>query len=138
METNSPDETEAFASRLARALPIGSVLGLEGELGAGKTCFTRGFVAALAGADETHVSSPTFALLNIYRTAPPVYHFDLYRLVDFDDLESAGFWDVIERADGLTVIEWCGRIAEAKEACRQVVSIEALGETRRRLSVATP
>ncbi|MDR1113531.1 MAG: 2-amino-4-hydroxy-6-hydroxymethyldihydropteridine diphosphokinase [Candidatus Margulisbacteria bacterium] len=102
--------TECLAAALAQELKPGSVLALNGELGAGKTTFTRALVKALGSAAP--VSSPTFAILNIYAGKIPAYHFDFYRLQDLADLENTGGAEFIPSGDGVTIIEWAEKIPE--------------------------
>lgn len=97
-----------MAGGLSRTLRAGVAVGLVGELGSGKTVFVKGMVEGLGGS-STEVTSPTFALMNIYSTSPPVYHFDLFRLQTDSDLEAIGFWEFVH-ADGITVVEWADRV----------------------------
>ena len=124
--TSSVDETEAFGSSLAKeiqndpALP--SFVALCGDLGVGKTAFVRGFVSVISPAST--VRSPTFSLVNEYRSAKtPVFHFDLYRIEDEDDLASIGYDDYLTRK-GICLVEWSEKIPEALPKRRFVVSIE--------------
>lgn len=99
------NETLALAGALAGQLKRGDVLLLFGGLGAGKTAFTRGLVAGLGG-DIGQVSSPTFAILQIYQARLPVYHFDLYRLAGEDEVYDLGFDEYLLQGDGICVVEW--------------------------------
>lgn len=100
---------EAFASRLAPTLQAGDVLCLWGELGAGKTTFSRFLVRALGVPDP--VSSPTFTLLHEYGSGPlPVYHMDAYRLQNEHEAEDAGLQDYLLQNTGITLVEWPERI----------------------------
>ena len=137
-KTSTPAETEEIAGQMARLVAPGEIVGLQGDLGSGKTCFTRGFVAGLQGGDAVHVSSPTFALLNVYRTAPPVFHFDLYRVSGVDDLETTGFWDIISDGEGIAVLEWCDRLTEVLETVTWHVSLSSVDEQKRELSICGP
>lgn len=119
--SHSDDETESFASELAQRLSRPCVIGLSGELGAGKTCFTRGFAQALTPEDADLVSSPTYALVNRYEGEVPVHHLDLYRLQGEDDLESVAFFDLID--EGWTLIEWPDRVPAALQACEVIVQL---------------
>ena len=110
--TKSAEETEALGVRLAKmmeqnaALP--SFVALYGDLGAGKTAFVRGFASVMS--PESAVRSPTFTLVNEYnRGKRPVFHFDMYRINDDDELYSAGFYDYESRG-GICLAEWCEKI----------------------------
>ena len=102
--TRSTEETIALGARLGAALAPGDVLVLTGDLGAGKTQLTKGLAQGMGITDD--VTSPTFNILMVYEGARmPLYHFDLYRLDDPDQLEDIGFYDVLE-GDGPCAIEW--------------------------------
>jgi tRNA threonylcarbamoyladenosine biosynthesis protein TsaE len=109
--SHSVRETESIAADLARTLTGGEVIALYGDLGAGKTQFTRGLVKGLGG--EGHdVSSPTFVLLNIYDTPQSkmkVFHLDAYRVAGADDFDAIGFSELLEQ-NGVVVIEWPTRV----------------------------
>lgn len=108
--TCSRDETIALGERLGRALAAGDVLVLTGDLGAGKTQLTKGIAAGMGVTDD--VTSPTFTIEMVYRGAEmPLYHFDLYRLDDPDQLEDTGIFDVLG-ADGVCSIEWGEQFAD--------------------------
>jgi len=104
VRTTSAAETKAWGERLARLLFPGAVVGLEGGLGAGKTCFVKGLATGLA-LDEDEISSPTFTLIaEHYRGEVPLYHLDLYRLQGAE-VEELGL-DEYLFGQGVTVIEW--------------------------------
>ncbi len=108
--SNSPAETEAFGVRVAQVVQSGWVLGLDGDLGAGKTAFVRGLVRGLGSPARVH--SPTFALLNLYRGGRlEVAHLDLYRLGSAADLLEAGLTDNLLHPEGVSVVEWFSRAA---------------------------
>jgi tRNA threonylcarbamoyladenosine biosynthesis protein TsaE len=103
------DELRRYAFEIAKDVDPGTLLLLEGEMGAGKTQFTTFLVEALGG-NET--ASPSFAIHNSYLVARgTVEHFDLFRVDDVNDLESTGFWDVFE-TDSCVVIEWSERLVQ--------------------------
>ena len=104
--SNSQSDTERFGARLAERLKGDEVIALYGDLGAGKTAFTRGLCLGLGIADG--VSSPTFAIVNAYEGRYPVYHFDMYRITSADDLFAVGFYDYLDT--GVLVIEWSENI----------------------------
>jgi len=106
----SEADTCLLAARLAHELTPGMVVAMVGDLGAGKTCFVRGLARTLGVPEEVPVTSPTFAIMNVYdQGRMPVYHFDLYRLADEDELEAVGFRDYVG-GTGVAVIEWADRI----------------------------
>jgi tRNA threonylcarbamoyladenosine biosynthesis protein TsaE len=109
--SHSVRETEAIAAELARTLSGGEVIALYGELGAGKTQFTRGLVIGLGG-DGRDVSSPTFVLLNVYETPRlKVFHLDAYRVTGADDFDAIGFSELLEQG-GVVVVEWPTRVED--------------------------
>ncbi|MCH5202959.1 MAG: tRNA (adenosine(37)-N6)-threonylcarbamoyltransferase complex ATPase subunit type 1 TsaE [Oscillospiraceae bacterium] len=107
--TNSVEETEKVAQKLASALKGNEVIAFFGGLGMGKTAFTRGLCSALDFNDG--VQSPTFSLVNQYNGKYTVYHFDMYRINTYDDLYSTGFFDYLDT--GVLVIEWSENIENA-------------------------
>lgn len=108
--TESYEETRAVAKEFSKKLKPGDVITLDGDLGAGKTAFTSGLVSGL-GNDE-YVTSPTFTIVNEYRQGLiPIFHFDVYRLNDIDDLYDIGFDDYLSQ-NGICVIEWADIIRD--------------------------
>ena len=131
-DTNSPEETEKIGEALGKILSAGTVLAYEGDLGAGKTAFTRGLARGL-GATES-VTSPTYTIVNEYLSGRlPLFHFDMYRLSSADDLWDIGWEDYLDR-NGICAVEWSENVAEALEK-PIVVRIEKLGEDARRITV---
>ena len=130
--TTSPEETEALAFRLAQKLPAGCVIAYQGDLGAGKTAFTRGLARGL-GIREP-VTSPTYTIVNEYLSGRlPLFHFDMYRLHSADDLFDIGWEDYLERG-GVCAVEWSENVAEAMEGAI-AVRIEKTGEDSRRITI---
>lgn len=108
--TTSAEETEALGARLGRTAPPGGLLGLVGELGAGKTCLVRGLAAGL-GADESSVHSPSFTIVTAYEGGRlPLAHVDLYRL-EPNQLDELSFRDVLF-GNGVAAVEWYDRLGE--------------------------
>jgi tRNA threonylcarbamoyladenosine biosynthesis protein TsaE len=130
LETNSPAETTELGRRVGAACVPGTVLALVGDLGAGKTRFSKGVALGLGVADEGCVTSPTFVLMNLYRGRVPVAHFDLYRL-DSVDLPSLGFYDV--RPGSVVLMEWAEKADEPLLGDHVRVTFEVTGESSRRL-----
>ena len=106
--TASEQQTEQLAEKLAATLCGTEIIAMYGDLGAGKTAFTRGLARGLGIADG--VSSPTFALVHEYEGRYMLYHFDMYRINGFDDLYSTGFFDYT--GNGVLIIEWSENIKE--------------------------
>ena len=138
IQLKSIQETHALAARIARKISLPCVILLEGELGAGKTEWVRGFVKAYLGEVEL-VMSPTYTLINAYEHGDKrVYHVDLYRLVGEDDLESIGFWDLFSESQSVVVVEWAEKITSKFPKSHFVVKIKLehdRGETERKASV---
>ena len=110
METSCMEDTAKFAYEMAQNAELGQVYALIGDLGVGKTVFTKGFAEGL-GIEEP-VSSPTFTILQIYEEGRlPLYHFDVYRIEEPEEMEEVGFDDYIY-GDGVCLIEWANRIEE--------------------------
>lgn len=106
--SKSTTETENIAKRIASVLKGDEIIAMFGDLGAGKTSFTRGLADGLGFSDG--VSSPTFAIINEYIAKFPIYHFDMYRITSEDDLYSTGYYDYLH--NGVVVIEWSENIEE--------------------------
>ena len=130
--TTSPEETEALAFRLAQKLPAGCVIAYQGDLGAGKTAFTRGLARGL-GIREP-VTSPTYTIVNEYLSGRlPLFHFDMYRLHSADDLFDIGWEDYLERG-GVCAVEWSENVWGAMEDA-VIVTISRLSEDTRRIEI---
>ena len=130
--TNSPAETEAVGAALGKIIPAGTVIAYRGDLGAGKTAFTRGLARGL-GCSEL-VTSPTYPIVNEYLGGRlPLFHFDMYRLASSDDLWDIGWEDYLERG-GVCAVEWSENVAEAMEDAI-TVTIDKLGEESRRITM---
>ncbi|MEH7226641.1 tRNA (adenosine(37)-N6)-threonylcarbamoyltransferase complex ATPase subunit type 1 TsaE [Bacillus sp. JJ1566] len=128
--TNTPEETGSFSYRLAEKLRPGDVITLEGDLGAGKTTFTKGLAKGL-GITRT-VNSPTFTIIKEYQGRIPLYHMDVYRLGHSD--EDLGFDEYFE-GDGVTVVEWAHLIEDRLPERKLTIRIEHQGDTKRKITV---
>ena len=130
--TNSPCETEAVGAALARVLEPGAVIAYRGDLGAGKTAFTRGLARGL-GVKES-VTSPTYTIVNEYLSGSmPLFHFDMYRMGSEDELFDIGWEDYLERG-GVCAVEWSENVWGAMEDA-VIVTISRLSEDTRRIEI---
>ena len=130
--TNSPEQTEAVGEALGKILTPGSVIAYTGDLGAGKTAFTRGLAKGL-GAQE-RVTSPTYTIVNEYLSGRmPLFHFDMYRLESAEDLFDIGWEDYMERG-GVCAVEWSENVEEAMEGAIRI-HIQKTGADTRRITV---
>ena len=130
--TNSPAETEKIGVALGKILNPGTVIAYRGDLGAGKTAFTRGLAKGL-GSDEM-VTSPTYTIVNEYLGGRcPLFHFDMYRLASSDDLWDIGWEDYLDR-NGICAVEWSENVADAMEGSISI-TIEKLGDDARRITI---
>ncbi len=132
--TSSPEETQGVGRALGTAARPGDVFLLTGGLGVGKTCLTQG-IAWGSGVKE-HARSPTFVLVTEYRGRLPVYHMDLYRIDDLNEVLDLGL-DEYLFGQGVCVIEWAEKAPEAFPADHVSVRMEEAGETQRALEVTT-
>jgi tRNA threonylcarbamoyladenosine biosynthesis protein TsaE len=131
LELPSLRATRELGGRIAAALAPGDFVGLEGELGAGKTFLARAICTAL-GVPEDRIASPTFAIVHPYEGGRiPLHHADLYRISDLDELYETGFLDLVGRESAL-VVEWIDRVPEAAPAEWLRVRLLHAGPRRRR------
>lgn len=133
--TSAPEETERIASALAMRVAPGSVITLEGDLGAGKTCFVRGLARGL-GADPHAVSSPTFVLEHRYPCeSGTLVHVDAYRIRSAADLESIGWEELLADGEAIVAVEWPSRIRPALPDVRIDVRIRNVGLDAREIEI---
>ena len=130
--TSNESETRFEGEKLGRTLSPGTVVALFGELGAGKTTFTRGLAAGLG--ISMSVSSPTFTIINEYSGTIPLFHFDMFRLESEDELFDIGWDDYLDRG-GVCVVEWSEKVSGAFLTGAISVKIENLGGNMRRLEI---
>ncbi len=130
--TKSDAATQAVGRALGSLVSAGDVLVLTGDLGAGKTQLTKGLAEGLGVAES--VTSPTFNLLLVHEGRIPLYHFDLYRLEFAEQLEDLDYWGTLE-ADGVSVVEWGDRFAEAIPAECVIVRIHITADDERDLQI---
>jgi len=131
--TNNEKETEALGESLARRIGPGTVLAFYGDLGAGKTTFTRGLAKGLG--IQSQITSPTYTIVNEYETGEmPLIHFDMYRLRSADDLFEIGWDDYLERGAVLAV-EWSEHVEAAFPPGTVRIQIEKDGDTTRVITI---
>lgn len=127
--SKSVKETEELGKRIASVLKGDEVLAMFGDLGAGKTAFTRGVASGLSF--DEGVSSPTFAIVNEYNGKFNIYHFDMYRITDEEDLYSTGYYDYL--GNGVLIIEWSENIEYALDANTIRIKIEKSDDENERI-----
>ena len=132
VQSQSPEQTHALGVRLGGLLQPGDFIGLIGDLGAGKTHLVRG-VAEGAGVARSEVASPTFAIVYPYKGRLPLYHADLYRLADYDELYAPGFLDLVDGGDGAVLVEWLDRVPQAAPREYLRITLRDAGEESREL-----
>ena len=131
-ETHSPEQTESVGAALAKQLTPGTILAYRGDLGAGKTAFTRGLARGLEANEP--VTSPTYTIVNEYLSGRlPLFHFDMYRLTSAEDLFDIGWEDYLLRG-GVCAVEWSENVEQAMEDA-VVVRIEKLDQDTRRITI---
>ena len=132
--THTPEETETLGASLAGALQPGDVIAYTGDLGAGKTAFTRGLAKGLGVKEQ--VTSPTYTIVNEYLSGKmPLFHFDMYRLSSSDDLFDIGWEDYLARG-GVCAVEWSENVEDALiDPIRVEISRTGEGDDVRRITV---
>ena len=125
--SHSEEETFSIAEKLAAELTGDEVILLRGELGAGKTVFTKGLAAGLGLEDVTQVCSPSFTLLNVYQARVPIFHMDLYRLGGAADISTLGWEDHL--GQGVIVVEWAEKLDYTEPAVHVRIEVGS-GEER--------
>ena len=130
--SNNEAETEELGARLSARLPDGAVVAMYGDLGAGKTAFVRGMARGM-GLD-CRVSSPTFTIVNEYLGKRELIHFDMYRLSGADELFEIGWEDYLSRG-AVCAVEWSEKVQDAFFGDEVTVTIEKLGDTRRKITI---
>jgi ATPase, YjeE family len=133
--SHSLSDTREIAENFAHTLAPGDVVAFVGEMGAGKTAFTRCALAALGIIDR--VQSPTFAIVNAYKTpaGTDVCHFDMYRVSSADELDTTGYYDYLDSGDGILFVEWSENITESIPSTARYVKIKTISETEREIEI---
>lgn len=134
--TSSPSATEGLGRRVGERLYPGSIVALTGELGSGKTCFTKGLCAGL-GIPRKQVNSPTYAFVNEYKGSLPVLHMDLYRIDNVDMALDLGILDLLQRAkEGVAVIEWAERVSDLLSDSHLEVAFSVVSSRKREITLS--
>ena len=133
--TNSPEETGALGRKVGECLKGGEVILLHGDLGAGKTLFTKGVAQGLGASGKTAVVSPTFTLVNVYEARLDIVHVDLYRL-GFDEVFELGLEDYMDR-EHVMVVEWAEKAEGFFSGALIEVTFQYEGEASRRITMDT-
>lgn len=131
--SNSYKETQDIAFEFAKSISDKCVIAFQGDLGAGKTCFVNGFAKGM-GYDGA-VSSPTFSIVNEYRGGRlDIFHFDMYRIEDWESLYTTGYFDYLEE-NGILLIEWSENITNALPEDTIFIKIEKIDNDSRKISI---
>lgn len=130
---HSEEETVSLAKKIGGELKPRHILFLQGDLGAGKTTFVKGLASSF-NREKNLVSSPTFQLLHIYEGAPPIFHFDLYRLKDSKEFIHLGFDELFEK-DAIVCVEWPERIQDLAIQADTLITITHEGNEMRKIHV---
>lgn len=125
-------ETENIASEFAKSLQRGDVIAYVGDLGVGKTAFTRGIATGLAVKGE--VSSPTFSLVHEYRGDPSLYHFDMYRINSLNDVYSTGYFDYLDLNE-IIAVEWSENVSGLFDENTIYVELVIVDENSRKIKI---
>ncbi len=134
MITNSARETMLIGEKLARKLKPGDMIALSGDLGSGKTTFTKGIGKGLGVKDSKRINSPTFVLIKEYNGRVPLYHLDLYRLDDLEGIENLAIEEYIY-GNGVTVIEWAEKIKSILPEKHIFVKLKVKGDNKREVII---
>jgi len=132
--SKSVEETIEFGAKFAKSLKRGDCVALIGDLGAGKTVFTKGIAKGLGVKDPCYVNSPTFVIIKEYEGRFPLYHFDLYRLDGHSCLDDMNYEEYFY-GNGVTVIEWADKIKELLPDKHWEVSLKAIDEKQRSIEI---
>jgi len=131
LQVNKPEQTMLCGEIMGKFIPRGSIVGLTGELGAGKTVFAKGLAFGLGIEEEPN--SPTFVIMNCYEGRVPFFHFDVYRLSGGAEFENTGYEEFFY-GDGVCVVEWADKIQDVLPANAVIIDIQSqpqeTGESR--------
>ncbi len=129
----SPADTAKFATSFAERLRAGDVVALRGGMGVGKTTFVREVARCFGVEDE--VSRPTFSIVNVYRSTPPICHFDLYRISYADELDDTGYYEYLDSKSCILFIEWSEKITDELPPDTIYIDIERISDNERMFTI---
>ncbi|MDP3790841.1 MAG: tRNA (adenosine(37)-N6)-threonylcarbamoyltransferase complex ATPase subunit type 1 TsaE [Candidatus Omnitrophota bacterium] len=132
--SKSIGQTIALGEKLGAKLKKGSVVALVGDLGSGKTVFTKGIAQGLGVKNARYVNSPTFVIIKEYKGKMPLYHFDLYRLDHYSSFDAMNYEEYFY-SDGVTVIEWADKIRQLLPKKYTEVRFSVAGEEKRKIEI---
>ena len=132
--SSSAEQTIEIARLIGKKLKAGDLLALSGELGSGKTCFTKGLAQGLDVSAEYQITSPTFTLINEYPARCKFHHFDVYRLNNYSELEDLGYEEYLS-GEGVVVIEWAEKIAKLIPGDSIFINFEYVDENSRKMII---
>ncbi len=133
--SKSNQETIQFGKKFAANLKPGSIVALDGDLGSGKTTFIKGLALGLGLIEQDEVKSPTFAIMHMYESRVPLYHFDLYRLETDKEISGIGFEEFLENKEIIVCIEWAERAKNFLPPATHRLKFEVLGNDERKIEV---
>jgi len=133
--SKSVEDTIALGKALGKKLKVGSVVALVGDLGSGKTVFTKGIAQGLGVKNARYVNSPTFVIIKEYKGRVPLYHFDLYRLDHHSSFDEMNYEEYFY-GPGVTVIEWADKIEKSLPMQYIKVKLKVTGEDKRRIEIS--
>jgi tRNA threonylcarbamoyladenosine biosynthesis protein TsaE len=134
LKTHNETETRRLGEIIGNSLVAGDVVALIGDLGAGKTCLTKGLARALGVTDQYEITSPTFTIINEYPAKFTLWHVDAYRLENSRDILDAGFEDFFD-SDAVVVIEWAEKIMDILPEAALIINITYIDETTRQIEM---
>ncbi len=132
--SNSVEETMGLGRKLGEKIKKGSIVALIGDLGSGKTVFTKGVAQGLGVKNARYVNSPTFVIIKEYKGRIPLYHFDLYRLDHYSSFDTMNYEEYFY-GSGVTVIEWADKVRKLLPKKYIEVKLKVIGESKRRIQI---
>jgi tRNA threonylcarbamoyladenosine biosynthesis protein TsaE len=136
VSTNSSEETHVLGQEIGAIAEAGTVIGLTGDLGSGKTVLVQGLAKGLAVPDNYYITSPSYTLINEYPGRLPLFHIDLYRIGTTEEVEDIGLLDIVYK-DNVVAIEWADRLQQNLLSDHMAIHIEVFNATSRKLGLTS-